>query len=72
MPKNSTNKQTSYRHWKNYTWQNHYWLIWTYPIRKSMLSGEMKLKNEAQKRWQAYQAGDLKTVCYDAVMKKYK
>jgi len=28
-------------------------------------------RNEAQKRWQAYQAGDLKTVCYDAVMKKY-
>ena len=30
-------------------------------------------RDESQKRWQAYyQAGDLKTVCYDAVMKKYK
>lgn len=29
-------------------------------------------RNEAQKRWQAYQAGELKTVSYDAVMQKYK
>ena len=28
-------------------------------------------RDEAQKRWQAYQAEDLKTVCYDTVMKKY-
>ncbi len=28
-------------------------------------------RNEAQKRWQAYQAGELKTVSYEAVMKKY-
>ncbi|MDO9049264.1 MAG: addiction module protein [Methylobacter sp.] len=29
-------------------------------------------RDEAQKRWQAYQAGELKTVSYEAVMKKYK
>ena len=29
-------------------------------------------KDEAQKRWQAYQAGELKTVIYDTVMQKYK
>ena len=29
-------------------------------------------RDEAQKRWQAYQAGELKTVSYDAVMQKYK
>jgi len=29
-------------------------------------------RDEAQKRWQAYQAGELKTVNYDAVMQKYK
>jgi putative addiction module component (TIGR02574 family) len=29
-------------------------------------------RDEAHKRWQAYQAGDLKTVSYDAVMQKYK
>jgi putative addiction module component (TIGR02574 family) len=29
-------------------------------------------KDEAQKRWQAYQAGELKTVSYDSVMQKYK
>ena len=29
-------------------------------------------RDEAQKRWQAYQAGELKTVGYDAVMQKYK
>ena len=29
-------------------------------------------RGEAQKRWQAYQAGELKTVSYDAVMQKYK
>ena len=29
-------------------------------------------KDEAQKRWQAYQAGELKTVSYDTVMQKYK
>ena len=29
-------------------------------------------RDEAQKRWQAYQAGKLKTVSYDAVMQKYK
>jgi len=29
-------------------------------------------RNEAQKRWQAYQAGELKTVSYEEVMKKYK
>ena len=28
--------------------------------------------DEAQKRWQAYQAGDLKTVRYNTVMQKYK
>ena len=28
--------------------------------------------DDAQKRWQAYQAGELKTVGYDAVMQKYK
>ncbi|MDO9106238.1 MAG: addiction module protein [Methylovulum sp.] len=27
---------------------------------------------EAQKRWQAYQAGELKTVSYNDVMQKYK
>lgn len=27
---------------------------------------------EAQKRWQAYKAGDLKTVNYESVMQKYK
>jgi len=27
---------------------------------------------EAQKRWQAYQAGELKTVSYSDVMQKYK
>ncbi|MGZ5192157.1 MAG: addiction module protein [Flavisolibacter sp.] len=29
-------------------------------------------RNEAQKRWQAYRAGELKTVSYEAIMKKYK
>jgi len=29
-------------------------------------------KDEAQKRWQAYQASELKTVSYDTVMQKYK
>jgi putative addiction module component (TIGR02574 family) len=29
-------------------------------------------KGEAQKRWQAYQASELKTVSYDTVMQKYK
>ena len=29
-------------------------------------------RDEAQKRWQVYQAGELKTVSYDAVMQKYK
>ncbi|MDD4906375.1 MAG: addiction module protein [Methylobacter tundripaludum] len=29
-------------------------------------------RDEAQKRWQAYQAGELKAVSYDAVMQKYK
>jgi putative addiction module component (TIGR02574 family) len=29
-------------------------------------------KDEAQERWQAYQAGELKTVSYDTVMQKYK
>ena len=29
-------------------------------------------REEAQNRWQAYKAGELKTVSYDAVMKKYK
>jgi len=29
-------------------------------------------REEAQKRWQAYQAGELKTVSYQAVMQKYK
>ena len=29
-------------------------------------------RDEAQKRWQAYQSGKLKTVSYDAVMQKYK
>lgn len=29
-------------------------------------------RDEAQNRWQAYQAGELKTVSYDAVMQKYK
>jgi putative addiction module component (TIGR02574 family) len=26
-------------------------------------------RDEAQRRWQAYQSGELKTVSYDAVMK---
>ena len=29
-------------------------------------------RDEAQKRWLAYQAGELKTVTFDAVMQKYK
>jgi hypothetical protein len=29
-------------------------------------------RDEAQKRWQAYQAGELKAINYDAVMQKYK
>ncbi len=29
-------------------------------------------RDEAQKRWQAYRAGELKTVSYEAVMQKYK
>ena len=29
-------------------------------------------KDEAQKRWQAYPASELKTVSYDTVMQKYK
>jgi len=29
-------------------------------------------REEAQKRWQAYKAGELKTVSYEAVMQKYK
>ncbi len=29
-------------------------------------------RDEAQRRWQAYQSGELKTVSYDAVMQKYK
>ena len=29
-------------------------------------------KDEAQKRWRAYQAGELKTVSFDAVMQIYK
>lgn len=29
-------------------------------------------RNEAGKRWQAYQAGELKTVSYDKLMQKYK
>jgi len=29
-------------------------------------------RDEAQKRWLNYQAGELKTVGYDAFMKKYK
>ena len=29
-------------------------------------------RDEAQKRWQAYQGGELKTVSYDAVIQKYK
>ncbi len=29
-------------------------------------------RDEAQKRWQAYQAGELKTFSYDAVMQRYK
>ena len=29
-------------------------------------------REEAQSRWQAYKAGELKTVSYDAVMQKYK
>lgn len=29
-------------------------------------------RDETHRRWQAYQAGDLKTVSYDAVMQKYK
>ena len=28
--------------------------------------------NEAKERWQAYQAGELTTVSYDAVMAKYQ
>ncbi|SJM95157.1 addiction module protein [Crenothrix polyspora] len=29
-------------------------------------------RDEAQKRWLAYQNGELKTVSYEAVMQKYK
>ncbi len=29
-------------------------------------------REEAQKRWQAYKVGELKTVSYEAVMQKYK
>jgi putative addiction module component (TIGR02574 family) len=29
-------------------------------------------REEAQKRWQVYKAGELKTVSYEAVMQKYK
>ena len=29
-------------------------------------------RDEAQKRWLAYQAGELKTVTFDSVMQKYK
>lgn len=29
-------------------------------------------REEAQKRWQAYKAGELKTVSYETVMQKYK
>jgi putative addiction module component (TIGR02574 family) len=29
-------------------------------------------REEAQKRWQGYKAGELKTVSYEAVMQKYK
>lgn len=29
-------------------------------------------REEAQKRWQAYKAGELKTASYEAVMQKYK
>ncbi len=29
-------------------------------------------RDEAQRRWQSYQSGALKTVSYDAVMQKYK
>ena len=29
-------------------------------------------RDEAQKRWQSYQAGELKTVSYESVMQKYK
>lgn len=29
-------------------------------------------REEAQKRWQAYRADELKTVSYEAVMQKYK
>jgi len=29
-------------------------------------------RDETQRRWQAYQAGDLKMVSYAAVMQKYK
>jgi putative addiction module component (TIGR02574 family) len=33
---------------------------------------DMVWRDEAQTRWQAYQAGELKTVSYDTVMQKYK
>lgn len=29
-------------------------------------------REEAQKRWQAYKAGELETVSYEAVMQKYQ
>ncbi|MDD5410628.1 MAG: addiction module protein [Methylobacter sp.] len=29
-------------------------------------------REEAQKRWQAYKEGELKTVSYETVMQKYK
>jgi putative addiction module component (TIGR02574 family) len=29
-------------------------------------------REEAQKRWQAYKAGEQKTISYEAVMQKYK
>lgn len=29
-------------------------------------------RDEAQTRWQSYQAGELKTVSYNAIMQKYK
>lgn len=29
-------------------------------------------REEAQKRWQAYKAGELNTISYESVMQKYK
>jgi len=49
-------------------WPNYYWQIWTHPYPEI----DTIWRDEAQKRWRAYRAGELKTVSYEAVMQKYK